>query len=95
MQNSKCKIILESIVKLVNLRSLRICTTKFLNSLHLLLPGIVFDTYACVRAHLLVVRVSFSIPMRAEEGKVLIQDLFSLVRWVSFSIPTSEKGVRH
>ena len=30
MQNAKCKIILESIVKLVNLRSLGICATKFI-----------------------------------------------------------------
>jgi len=38
--------------------------------------GIVFDTYACVRALLLVVRVSFSIPMRVEEGKALIRGVF-------------------
>ena len=38
-------------------------------------------------------RVSFSIPMRVEEGKALIQDFFSLVRWVSFSIPKrAEEG---
>jgi len=37
-------------------------------------------------------RVSFSIPMRVEEGKALIQDFFSLVRWVSFSIPTRAEG---
>ena len=30
--------------------------------------------------------------MRVEEGKALIQDFFSLVRWVSFSIPMKTEG---
>ena len=96
MQNAKCKIILESIVKLVNLRSLGIYIVKFIKLpiliklLTFLLPGIVFDTYDCEVCALLFAEYRFRYPrVRGERG--VDTRVFPLVCRVLFSIPMTAR----